>query len=390
MIAEQRAQARTGLLTAAAFAGMFVFGHVMVLLGAVLPALSSRLVFDAAGIGTLFVWMNTAMLACSLVLGFAMDRYGMKPPLVLGPMLAAGALVLIARASRFEDLIPAVMLMGFGGGALNGATNTLVADLHENAQKKSSALNLLGVFFGIGALFMPFAIGALLEKFSITWLLLAASFLCVVAGVYSGALRFPEPKQGHGIPWHEAPRFLKSPLVLAMAALLFFQSGVEFTLGGFMSTYFTRELGMTVGSASYVLAAYWATVIAARVTMSRLVLGADPNRVVMFCAMGACAGTAVAISGNLVLSVIGILVAGFSMAGIFPTMLGIAGSKFPEHSGSVFGILFTCALMGGMTLPWVTGQIAQARGLVWVFVVVSWAFAMITLLSRAVARAGRS
>ena len=59
---------------------MFVFGIVMALLGAILPSLAGRLQFETADIGTLFLVMNGAMLASSLALGLAMDRFGMKPP----------------------------------------------------------------------------------------------------------------------------------------------------------------------------------------------------------------------------------------------------------------------------------------------------------------------
>jgi fucose permease len=54
---------------------------------------------------------------------------------------------------------------------------------------------------------------------------------------------------------------------------------------------------------------------------------------------------------------------GATLAGIFPAVLGVAGSRYPAHSGTVFGILFTMALSGGMTLPWVAGQAAAAWGL---------------------------
>jgi fucose permease len=57
------------------------------------------------------------------------------------------------------------------------------------------------------------------------------------------------------------------------------------------------------------------------------------------------------------------VVTGAALAGIFPAVLGIAGARFPAHSGTVFGILFTMALCGGMTLPWLTGQAAAAWGL---------------------------
>jgi len=58
-----------------------------------------------------------------------------------------------------------------------------------------------------------------------------------------------------------------------------------------------------------------------------------------------------------------VIALGAALAGIFPAVLGVAGSRFPAHSGTVFGVLFTMALAGGMTLPWVTGQAAAAWGL---------------------------
>jgi MFS transporter, FHS family, glucose/mannose:H+ symporter len=194
------------MLSIAAYSGMFVFGIVMALLGAILPALSERLHFAVADIGTLFLIMNFAMLICSLALGLAMDRFGMKPPLALGPLLVAAALVLIAYAQAFSDLFPAVALLGIGGGAVNGAANTLVADLHEDPRKKSAALNLVGVFFGFGALFLPFTIGALLARFSLATLLLAAlsqlaagadfrgiAVLRIGRGIHAGRIHFHLP-----------------------------------------------------------------------------------------------------------------------------------------------------------------------------------------------------
>jgi FHS family glucose/mannose:H+ symporter-like MFS transporter len=109
-------------LSAAAYAGMFVFGIVMALLGAVLPSLMGRLHLKTSDIGTLFLAMNAAMLASSLVFGIVMDRFGMKSSLVLGPLLVATALGIVARATNLFALLFAASLLVIGGGALNGAT----------------------------------------------------------------------------------------------------------------------------------------------------------------------------------------------------------------------------------------------------------------------------
>lgn len=374
---------RIRLLSRAAYAGMFVFGIVMALLGAILPSLAGRLQFSLADVGTLFLFMNGAMLASSLVLGLIMDRFGIKLPMALGPLFVAAALVIVINASAFRELLFAVVLLGIGGGALNGATNTLVADLHEDPRKKSAALNMLGVFFGFGALFLPFAIAALLAWLSVAKLLAAAAGLCTAVGVFASLPRFPIAKQSHALPLAAMLRFARAPLVLAFAGLLFFESGVEFTLGGFISSYLIRDAGISsVSIASWILAAYWASIMLSRAVLSRLALGSDPYRILLFCSSGAFIGASLAaVAPYPALSALAIVVCGWSLAGIFPTALGIAGARFKSHSGTVFGILFAVALAGGMIVPWIAGHLGGAWSLRWVFGMVAASFVAIFGLS---------
>ena len=153
-----------GWLSGAAFSGMGGFGIAMALLGAILPLISQRLHFDLAQAGGLFLLMNATMLVGTFVLGPLLDRFGIKLTFVIAPLLVAAALVLVANARSFEGLQVAIVFLAMGGGALNQSTNTLIADLHEDEHRKSSALNLLGVFFGFGALSVPFAIGSLQQR----------------------------------------------------------------------------------------------------------------------------------------------------------------------------------------------------------------------------------
>jgi MFS family permease len=93
-------------LSAAAYAGMFGFGIVMALLGALLPVLARRLQFDLSHAGDLFLIMNAAMLVTTLALGPLVDRFGHKAPLVIAPLFVAVALGLMSRVDhirRFGD-----------------------------------------------------------------------------------------------------------------------------------------------------------------------------------------------------------------------------------------------------------------------------------------------
>ncbi|HEX9189481.1 MAG TPA: MFS transporter, partial [Vicinamibacteria bacterium] len=241
-------------LQVAAFAGMFLFGVAAALLGATLPLLSERLEIGLGRVGTLFLVMNACMLASSFALGALQDRFGMKPPLVVGPLVVGAALLVVAGAETYAHLLLAVALLGVGGTALNGASNALVSDLHEDLAAKSAALNRVGLFFGFGALFIPFAIGVLLRTAGLRAILTAGAALCALVAVANALPAYPPAKQAGGLSLAEAARLARDPLVLLLGLLLFFQSGNEFIVGGFTTTLLTSDVGMSVGASSYALA----------------------------------------------------------------------------------------------------------------------------------------
>jgi len=321
---------RTKWLAAAAYSGMFGFGMVMALLGAVLPFLMRRIGFDIAAAGTLFLPMNATMLILSFAIGPLLDRYGMKPPLLVGPVLVTAALLLMARATTYSALTGSVVVLGAGGAALNSTTNTLIADLHSDPRKKNAALNLLGVFFGFGALFVPFTIGALIQRIGLDSILWCAIGLVLAGMSIAAVLRFPEPKQ-HGFNLAAIAPFAKNPVVLVLAFLLFFESGNEFILSGFTSTYLTTEVHLGDTTAAYMLAGLWGSIMVARIALSRILLFIRGESLIVVSGAGTALGVVLLmLAHGLVLAWVAVLTIGFSAAGIFPTALGLAAARFEK------------------------------------------------------------
>lgn len=369
-------------LTVAASAGMLLFGLVMALIGALLPFLGSALGVTLAQAGELFVWMNLSMLGAAYALGRLMDRAGLKLPMALGPVLVAAALVALAAAGSAQALVAAACLLGLGGGMLNGATNTLVADLNPDPVRKAAALNRLGIFFGFGAVLMPLAIGALVRLAGWRLLLVAAAGLSIVAAVYSSALRFPPPKQrgraGRGL----LGELLGQRFLIALGALLLCQSGCEFVLGGFLSSFFTQAKGLSPDAASWLLALYWAALMAGRATISRYLVAVGPVRIMTACALLASTSLlALRLPVGLPALIAGTAALGLGVSGVYPTALGLAGAAYPQQSGTVFGILFTFGLTGGMALPWLVGRTGAAAGIGAALLIPAGAFLLIALLS---------
>lgn len=383
MAAERSSQP---LLIAAACAAMAVFGIVMALLGALLPSLMARLELDVGRTGTLFLAMNGAMLAASFPAGWWMDARGVRAPLAAGAAAVAAALLLFDAAPGYGWLLAASALLGAGGAAVNAGSNTLVALLSSGEQGKASALNLLGVFFGIGALLLPLGLGAAATAAGGSLVLRAAAGLCFAVALYSMLLAYPRPGPPAG-PQRGAWRgLLRSPVLLLAGLMLCLESGNEFTLGGYLSTYLSRGLGLAEAAASLALAGYWAALMLARLALSRWLRNASPVAAVRRAAVA----SALTVAASLLpvpgwLAALSLIAAGASLAGIFPTVLGILGNRFERQAGTVFGLVFAMALCGGILMPYGAAQLAVAD-LRLALAVPAAAFALIALFSLPFAR----
>lgn len=350
-------------LRASAWAGIFVFGIVMAVLGAILPTLFERVGFGEGAAGNLFLTMNFAMLVMTLFFGPLVDRFGFKALLAVSALLVAGSFVLLSSASSYGLILGAAVVLGFGGGGLNGGTNALTSDIHKG-DRRGPAMNILGIFFGFGALTVPFLIGTLRRLIGLETILLLAASLSLVPFVLYMIIRFPRAKQAQGFPIKTASRIARDPLLWLCAFVLFFQSGNEFTVGGWISTYLQRTFGVGPGTAALVLAGYWGAIMAGRLVSSRLVGALGTTRLIVISAsvaLGGAALMAAAPSGTAASA--GAIVVGLGFAAIFPTTLAIVGERFASLTGTAFSLVIAVGLCGGMLSPWLVGKIAEAASL---------------------------
>ncbi len=375
-----------GLLLTSASAGMFVFGIVMATLGAILPSLFDKIGFGEGAAGNLFLTMNFAMLVTTLFFGPLVDRFGFKVLLAVSAVLVAGSFALLAYAPTYGAVLGAAVVLGLGGGSLNGGTNALASDIYSD-ERRGSALNVLGIFFGFGALTIPFLTGFLLAHLGLRKILFAAVALSLVPFLLYIAIRFPRAKQAQGFPIKEAARVVRSPLVWLCGFLLFFESGNEFLVGGWISTHLQRTFGVVPATAAFVLAGYWAAVMAGRLLSARLVRRVPKATLIgSSAALALAAAVILALSPSGALAAAGAVLIGLGFAAIYPTTLAIVGESFAALSGTAFSLVIAVGLVGGMLAPWLAGQIAQASSLRHGLLLAVFDCAMIIVLAFVIAR----
>lgn len=353
---------RPRLVFAAACLGMLLFGIVMTALGSVLPSVTERFALARTSAGSLFSLMSIGILLASVLFGPIVDRYGYRGMLALAVVLVLLGLEGIAFAPSPFLLAAAVLLIGFGGGIINGGTNALVADISAGA--RSAGLSLLGVFFGIGAFGLPFVLGLLLESLGYVRVVAALGVIPALVLAYTLVVRFPAPKQPQGFPLKDALRLTRDPVLLLLGLILFFESGMEITMGGWTAAYVNDVLALSAQRALYVLSLYWVGMTIARLLLGTVLSGISPRRVLLPSLGIAFVGALLLLAADTQLAAgAGVLLVGAGFAAVFPVVLGFVGDRYPLLSGTAFSLVLVMALTGGTLLPFATGVLGDRLGL---------------------------
>ncbi len=363
----------------AACLGMLVFGIVMTVLGSLLPSFIEQFGIDKTEAGSLFFLMSMGILVASAFFGPIVDRFGYKVLLTGCVLIVALGLEAIAVADSFWMLRVAALAIGLAGGAVNGATNALVSDLSTG--ERSADLSILGIFFGLGAFGVPFLLGALLGKLSYGVLIAATGALVVLVVIFMSGTRFPAAKQPQGFPLARARDMLRDPLLLTFGVMLFLQSGMEISTGGWSAAFLNEELAVAGDRSVLLLSLFWVGMV-----LARTVLGALLRRVESYLALFA--SMALALLGALFLlltsssavAATGLFLLGFGLAAGFPVVLGYVGDRYADVSGTAFSVVFVMALLGGSLLPYLMGVLGDAFGLRSSFLILPVALILLALL----------
>jgi fucose permease len=347
---------------AVACAGMLLFGIVLTTLGAILPEIITRFNVSKANAGSLFLLMTFGILLGSLIFGPSVDRTGYRLPLAGAAALVGVGVETIAFAPSLAIVRAGVLLIGLGGGVLNVATNGVVADIAEGG--RAAKLSLLGVFFGIGAVGVPFTLGALAGLISQTAVLAAVGGIGFACMLVTLTIRFPQPQQPQSLPIAQALQLVRERPLVLLGLILFLQSGMEITVGGWTSTFAREELALGGQAALFFLSLYWLGMMIARLVLGVVLVRSSPRRVFPLSLLLSFAGVTLLIASNATLpAALGVFLIGAGFAAVFPIVLGWVGERYPTQTGTAFSIALVMALTGGMLLPWVTGLLGGRFGM---------------------------
>lgn len=318
---------------------------------------------DEASAGIAFGAFAVSALVLRPIAGRFADRFGRRPLLVGGALLASTALTLTGIADSLIAVVALRLVAGVGEAAFFVASFAALADIAP-AERMGEALsyNSLGLYLGL-ALGPPFG-ELLLETgaFGAVWV--GAALLAAVAAVVVsivGETRVARPAVG------EPLRIIHRPAI--PAALGFLTSLIA--MGGLLAFASLHATRLGFPNPSVVLFVYGGTVVVCRVAFARV-----PDRVpplvlgsAALCAIGFGAALATVWqqpAGFLVATVIMAVGVSFSTPAFFSAIFATAT---PSERGIAAGTGSAAIDLGLGIGPILLGLVAAPFGIPWAFAV---------------------
>jgi FHS family Na+ dependent glucose MFS transporter 1 len=360
------------LSTAGYYAIFVVLGLATASLGPTLPGLAEHTRSQLSEIGFVFTARALGYLLGSYQSGRTYDRLPGHPILAGVLVVLALMLFLVPLVEKLWLLTVIVLVLGAAEGALDVGGNALLVWLHGS--RVGPYMNGLHFFFGVGALSSPIIIArAIALTGDIVWAYWVLALLALPVAVWMAALRHRTPprpdgaaapaRAGQNTGERRISGAEQQRLVLLLSLFLVLYVGAEATFGGWIYTYaFTLGLG-TKTSAAYLTSGFWGALMVGRLLSIPLAARYQPRSILLADLAGCVASVALLVLGPRTPAVTwaGSLGLGLSMASIFPTVISLAESRMAV-TGRITAWFFVGASAGGMSVPWLIGQLFERVG----------------------------
>jgi fucose permease len=303
--------------------------------------------------------------------GLVTERIGRRIVLTVACTLIGAGFMVLGLAPGWVVFLVAALPTGLGCGAIDGGGNALVLDLFPSGRGR--ALNLLHLFFSVGALSAPLAVGRMVEDgIDWQWILVGTGLVALVVAVLFALVAMPDGR--HARPAHpeatpvvetdQAARRVRDRLaapLLLMAVAIACYVAAEVGVSNWLVR-FLEPAPLSVATTG--LSLYWAGLTLGRLLSARLADRFDHLRftTAAVLAMGAALLAAILVP-SLPASIALFGLAGVASGPVFPMIMALAGERYPERSAAVTGFLSGSAVVGSTLYPPVVGLLSVTIGL---------------------------
>jgi fucose permease len=343
---------------AALFLGFIITGMACTILGPTLPVFIARWNLNDAQAGFFFTTQFGGSLLGVITSGVLLSTRGYRAALILGFLLMAAGIAGLNSATHLLALL-ATAAYGFGFGVAIPATNLCIAEI--SGERRSAALNLLNIGWGVGAITCPVIMLAGLRSNHFTLALFAVSLGAVFLAVLFGMMKFESKRRSIATPAeavsHRRP-IHPIHIPVALALLFYLYVGTENGISGWAAEQ-ARRIGM--GASSTIIPMFfWAGLLSGR-GISAIILHRTKEILVVISGLllSACGTVVLLLAATRSTVIFGVLLAGLGLSSVYPIFIAWFSKWYGERARSLGAVMFSLASIGGATVPWIVGFVSQ-------------------------------
>ncbi len=359
--------------------GFAITGIGMTVLGPLLPSMAPVLHLSD-NISGLLVCALYASSSCGALLA----RGRANRSLVAGfALVVLGAISLIFSGSR--SVLGFCLIYGLGLGLAMTATSLFVG--RNYTERRGAILSLVNFLWSLGAAVAPILVARLVAHHSFRSVFGVIAFAAITAAVLiAGVARdagdsaapseeIPDGKISLHLVW----------ITLLFALMLFLETGVEATIGGWLSTFARRTVVPDPVRAAAISSFFWTAFLIGRAIASIVLLRIKEERLLSGAILLSLFGTVLLLFSHRVETfAVTAVLAGLGAAPIFPLAISLLMANNPRSSHVSFSLAICGS--GGALFPWITGLISTHSGSLRIAMIVpaGLQFMMLVLLSSSV------
>jgi len=352
------------LQTLGYFALNITLGLISAAFGPTLPSLAERTHTQMDQIGFIFTARSIGVMLGAFQGGRVYDRIRGHPVVAAALIFAAAMTMLIPLMRVLWLLALVLLLLGTAEGILNVGINSLIIWAHP--QQVGPFMNGLHFFFGLGSFLSPVIIAqAVLISGDITWAYAMLTVLMFPVALWLLRVPSPLPNQAsqHRPAQTNPSRATSQMLIILVALFLLLYVGAEISFGGWIFTYAVALDLSDSTTAAYLTSLFWGALTLGRLLSIPIAARSRPRSILLIDLTGCFASLGLILASPQINATIwpGTFGLGFSMASIFPTAIALVERRMHLDSKTTRWF-FVGASIGGMTLPWLAGNLFEHIG----------------------------
>lgn len=351
------------LFTASAFFCTFIIGFVDNLKGPTIPALLKEMNFTYSQGGTILLAAYLGFFAATLLTGFVADIAGRRTVLLAASISIFTGVIGFVSFKTLLGISASFYVIGLGTGAFDLGGNSIIVDLQP--REKGRYLTLISFVHGVSSMISPILAGFLIAE-SIGWRMgyLMVLVLAAIMITFAGLTKYPRGagtfKEGVNLKILE--KQVVMPEMRWLYLLMMAYVGLEMSMASWLPAYLQTVHGQSVKLSSIFLSLFFGGLMVGRLIASFVIQRVGYLKALLITTSAGLVCLIIGLSGPGSLAIF-LPLSGLFLSITFPVTTAYTTDMHKENVGSIMGLLFSFAGLGGAICPWLIGLLIDSGGM---------------------------